>query len=148
MNQETPMPDFQTTNPITRYTVETLRSGQPRAYADTEREYLITVESTTFGKEGMHPWLMHGDVEKTIKREEADRAAGRMFGGIPPDELRKQQREWALGLVRSLCQRFREKTDDDGRTGMEAAFYPTLKSLVIDHKVGTIRAFIVEMYTD
>lgn len=132
----------------TRYTVAILRSGQPRPYADTEREYLITVEGTVYGKEGLHPWIMHGDVEKTIAREEADRAAGRMFGGQPPDALRKQQRDWALGLVRSLCQNFREKTDQDGRVGMEAAFYPTLKSLAIDHKTGTIRAFIVETYTD
>lgn len=39
----------------TRYTVEVLRNGQPRAYADTEREYLVTVEVDEFGKNGLHP---------------------------------------------------------------------------------------------
>lgn len=91
---------------------------------------------------------MHGDVEAQIKREEADRAAGRMFGGYPPEALRKQQRDWAIGLVRALCQNFREHTDDDGKTGMAAHFFPTLKSLKIDHAKGTIRAFIIEPFTD
>ena len=124
------------------FTVQTLRAGQPRPYADTEREYLITVQNN--GK----PWLMHGDVEARIVREEADRAAGRMYGGQKPDDLRKRQREWAKRIVRALCQNFREKDDDDGRTGMEAHFYPTLTSLNLDSKAGTIRAFIVERYTD
>ena len=132
----------------TVYSVEVLRSGQPRPYADTEREYLITVKRTQYGKDGLHPWLMHGDVEARIKREEADRAAGRMYGGGSPDELRKSQREWAKKIVRALCQNFREKNDDDGRTGMDAHFYPTLKSLALDAKAGTIRAFIIEPYTD
>ena len=133
----------------TTYSVETLRNGQPRAYADTEREYLITVKSTQYGKDGLFPWVQNGDVEARIAREEADRKAGRMSGGYPPDELRKQQREWAKGLVRALCQQnFREKDDDDGRTGAEAHFYPTLKSLDIDHRAGTVRALIIEPFTD
>lgn len=132
----------------TTYTVDILRSGQPRPYADTDREYLITVEKSRHGKDGMYPWLMHGDVEERIKREEADRAAGRMIGGMPPDALRKEQRDWALKIVRALCQNFREKDDDDGRTGEYAHFYPTLKWLMLDQKKGTIHAFIVEPYTD
>lgn len=132
----------------TTYEVEILRSGQPRPYADTEREYLITVRSERYGKEGLHPWLKHGDVEAKIAKDEAARAAGKMFGGMSPDALRKDQREWAKKIVRGLCQNFREKDDDDGRTGMNAHFYPTLKRLTLDHKAGTIRAFIVEPYTD
>lgn len=134
--------------PSYRYTVEVLRSGQPRAYADTERECLITIESTQYGKDGFHPWVQGGDVEATIKREEAARAAGRMFGGLPPDELRAQQRRWALSLVRSLFQDFREKNDEDGKAGMAAHFFPTLRSLKIDHKAGTVHAFIIEPFTD
>lgn len=127
----------------TIYSIETLRSGQPRAYADTEREYLITVKSD--GK----PWLMYGDVEARIVEEEAMRAAGRMWGGESPDALRQLQREWAKDIVRALCQRtFREKDDQDGRTGMEAGLYPTLKFLRIDPKAGTVHAFIVEPYCD
>lgn len=130
------------------YTVEILRCGQPRPYADTEREYLISVKETQYGKDGLFPGLMYGDVEERIRRDEADRAAGKLMGGYPPDELRKEQREWAKMIVRALCQNFREKDDDDGRTGMEAHFYPTLKTLTLDPKAGTIRAFIIEPFTD
>jgi hypothetical protein len=130
------------------YSVKTLRSGQPRAYADTEREYLIACRSTQYGKQGLHPYVLYGDIEKQIKHEEAERAAGRMSGGMSPDQLRKAQRDWALKLVRALCQNFREKNDDDGRTGMEAHFYPTLETLTVDASAGTIRAFIIEPYTD
>ena len=126
----------------TTYSVQVLRSGQPRPYADTEREYLITVNRD------QHPWLLHGDVESRIDREEADRAAGRMMGGYPPDELRKQQREWAKKIARALCQNFREKDDDDGRAGMEAHFYPTLQRLKLDGNAGTIHVFIIEPFTD
>lgn len=132
----------------TVYSVEVLRSGQPRPYADTEREYLITVTGTSYGKEGLGPKMRYGDVETRIVQEEAARAAGKMHGGYSPDQLRDMQREWAKGIVRALCQNFREKDDDDGRTGMAAHFYPTLKSLKIDGKAGTIRAFIIEPYTD
>jgi len=132
----------------TTYSVEVLRSGQPRAYADTEREYRITVKASRYGEEGLHPWLMHGDLDERIKREEAARAAKRMYGGLSPDELRNEQREWAKKIVRALCQNFREPNDDDGRSGMEAAFYPTLKWLKLDQKAGTIHAFIIETYTD
>lgn len=129
------------------YSVATLRSGQPRAYADTEREYKITVTRQN-GKGRAEPWLMHGDVEKRITEEEALRKAGKMYGGVQPDDLRRQQAEWAKMMVRALCQNFREKGDNDGRTGMEAHFYPTLKSLKLDAKEGTIHAFIVEPFTD
>ncbi len=133
---------------VTEYSKQTIRSGQPRPYADTEREYLISVKATQHGEDGLRPWLMHGDVETRIQREEADRAAGRMMGGESPDTLRKQQREWAKKIVRALCQNFREKDDDDGRKDMEAHFYPTLRWLKLDPKAGTIHAFIVEPYTD
>lgn len=136
-----------------RYLVETLRSGQPRPYADTEREYRITVERTNdYGPEKgqWKPWLMFGDVEAQIRSEEKMRAEGKLHGGYTPDQLRKQQRDWCLKIIRSLCQNFREKGDNDGKTEgtMEAHFYPTLKSLKINPNTGTILAFIVEPYTD
>lgn len=132
----------------TTYSVKVIRSGQPRAYADTEREYLIAVKSTQHGKEGIHPWLMYGDVERRITEDEKARAAKTMFGGESPEQLRKGQREWAKSLVRALCQTFREAGDEDGRKDMEAHFYPTLKWLKIDAVAGTVHAFIVEPYTD
>lgn len=133
----------------TTYSVDTLRSGQPRPYADTEREYLITVKSAGYGKDAApKPWLMYGDIEAQIVLEEAARKAGTMSGGMSPDQLRKGQRDWAKKIVRALCQNFREKDDDDGRKDMSAFFYPTLRSLTLDAKAGTIRAFIIEPYTD
>jgi hypothetical protein len=134
----------------TSYSVETLRSGQSRPYGDTEREYLITVLSSDFaGKDGEpKPWLMYGDVESRITSEEALRKAGKMSGGMSPDQLRKGQRDWAKGIVRALCQNFREKGDDDGRKDMDAHFYPTLKFLRLDGRTGTIHVFIIEPYTD
>lgn len=133
----------------TVYTVDILRSGQPRPYADTEREYLITVQTTGCGKDmSLKPWLMYGDLEPRIAKEEAARKAGTMMGGETPDQLRKGQREWAKKIIRALCQDFRETGDDDGRKDMSAYFYPTLRSLVLDGKTGTIRVFIVEPFTD
>lgn len=126
----------------TTYSVQVLRSGQPRAYADTEREYRITVV-----RDG-EPWLLLGDVEALIARDKDDRAAGRLMGGEPPNELRKQQREWAKKIIRGLCQNFREKDDDDGRTGAAAFFYPRLQRLDMDHKAGTIHVLIIEPFTD
>lgn len=135
----------------TRYTVKTLRHGQPRAYADHEYEYVISVEATGYTTKDAHvfkPWVMFGDVENRIRREEAERKAGRMFGGYSPEQLRKQQGDWAKGIVRALCHNFREAGDRDGREGLSAHFYPTLKSLVVDADKGEIRVLIVEPYTD
>lgn len=131
-----------------RYTVETLRSGQPRAYADTEREYLISVEWKGYADKNLRPGFPGGNLDKLIAREESARAEGRMHGGYSPAEHRKQRRDWALKVLRSLCQNFREKDDDDGRTGMDAHFYPTLRSLALDENAGTIRALIIEPFTD
>lgn len=132
----------------TIYSVKVLRSGQPLPYADTEREFLITVQTNAWDGV-MKPYVRNGDVEARIAKEAALRAEGRLLGGPSPETLRQEQREWAKGLLRTLCQqRFREKGDFDGQTGMGAHFYPTLKSLVIDPAAGTIRALIVEPYTD
>jgi hypothetical protein len=138
-------------NNQTKYTVTILRAGQPRPYADSEYEYLITVENLeTYGRDQgkMKPWLMLGDVEARILKEEAWRKAGTMSGGYGPEELRKQQRDWAKKIITALCQSFREPNDDDGKTGADAHFAPTLKRLTLDPKAGTIRALIVCAYTD
>jgi hypothetical protein len=125
-------------HPKMNYAVDTIRSGQPRAYADTEREFLITVTRTHWKTGEMAPWVMFGDVEKQIVRDEAERKAGRMSGGQSPEQLRAGQRDWAKKIVRVLCQNFREKGDDDGQVeGSECAyFYPTLKTLKIDASAG------------
>jgi len=133
------------------YTVETIRSGQPRPYADSEYECRITVkERAEWGpqKGQMVPWVLYGDVEARIKQEEQDRAQKRLIGGEMPDAMRKRQADWAKTIVRTLFHEFREKDDADGRTGMAAYFYPTLKWLRIDATNGQITAFIVAPYTD
>lgn len=128
----------------TTYTVECLRAGQPRPYADREYEYLVTVAED--GK----PWVNGGDVEARIKRDEAARAAKTMFGGETPEQLRRSQREWAKRVLRALCMSFREVGDDDGivEGSADAHFQPTLRSLRVDPAAGTIRARIVNPFTD
>lgn len=133
------------------YTVDTLRAGQPRAYADSEYEYKITVQrEAEWGpnKGKVEPWLLGGDVEAQIRRDEAARAAKTMFGGYSPEQLRQQQREWARSILTALARRHREASDKDGKEGAEAFFWPTLKWLRMDGKAGTIHALIVEPYTD
>lgn len=88
------------------------------------------------------PWMQGGDIEETVRSDELKRPSSIWDGE------HKRQRDWAKSVVRAICQHFREAGDDDGRTGMDAHFYPTLKSLVIDPKAGTIRAFIIEPFTD
>ena len=133
-----------------RYTIETIRSGQPYAYADTIREYVIRGEEifSSPPPSVRKPYLPFGDVEAQIRRDTAMRERGEMSGGYSLDQLRAAQRREVLKLVRGLCGDFRERGDEDGRTGMEAHFYPTLQSLVIDGKAGTIRVVIVEPFTD
>jgi hypothetical protein len=124
------------------YTVDTLRAGQPRAYADSEYEYRITI-----ARDGK-PWFLGGDIEATAARDEADRKAGRMIGGATPDDMRKMQGDWARQVIRALCQNFRERDDEDGRVGMAGAFFPTLRWLRLDAKAGTIHVMITSLYTD
>ncbi len=131
----------------TIYEIETIKSGQPRPYADTEREYKITVKGERYGKKGLYPYLLYGNLDERIKKEESARAAGKMSGGLSPEELRKRQLDWAKKIVRALCQDFRERDDNDGRSGMEAAFYPTLEWIKLDQKAGIIHVFITEAYT-
>ena len=58
------------------------------------------------------------------------------------------RREWAKRIVDALCYHFREVGDDDGLTGMDAHFYPTLEKLEIDHERGEIHVVIEQPYTD
>lgn len=102
----------------TRYTVKTIRSGQPRAYADSEYECLITVEIET--AEGFKPWIP----------------------GFRPEYLQ----EWAKQVVKSLFRRFSEP--GDALQGMDAMMAAKLESISIDADAGTIRAVIREPYND
>lgn len=127
---------------MTRYTVTTLRSGQPRPYADTEHEYLVTIESASSEAVPMSPWIPGGDVEARIRKEACLESSGEA------DALRIRQTLWAKAVVRALCRNFRETGDNDGLNGMAAHFAPTLKTLTINYAKGEIRALIVEAYTD
>lgn len=133
-----------------KYTVETLRAGQPRPYADSEYEYVVKIEADGYGKSVgvFEPWVMFGNVENSIRRDEAARKAGMMFGGASPEQMRKDQRDWAKKIVRALCRDFRETDDADGREGAVAYFYPTLKSLSVNAEKGEVRALIISPYTD
>jgi len=133
----------------TRYEVIELQAGQPRAYADTEYEYLIKIVRTGWGTNAgiFEPWTLFGGVEARVKQDDAMRLAG-TGGRMSVDEMNEGQRDWAKKIVRALCRNFREHGDDDGMTGMDAHFYPTLKRLDIDAAKGEIRALIVEAYND
>lgn len=109
-----------------RYTVETLRCGQPRPYADHEHECRISVERTSPCGENAGEW-------------EPFRCDG---------WTEKQREDWAKRIVRGVFRNFREQGDDDGRTGMEAYYFPTLRWLKVDPHTGTIRALVTEAYTD
>lgn len=133
------------------YMVETIRAGQPRPYADTEDECRITIKQMAEwgpNKGEMVPWVAYGDVEEHIRRDEADRAAGRLLGGEASDEIRKRQKEWAKRIVRTLFKEFREAGDDDGVKGPGAYFFPTLKWIRVDASKGQITALIVTPYSD
>ena len=62
--------------------------------------------------------------------------------GMPRSE---HSMNWAKRLVKALCQDFREKGDEDGRTGMDAAMFPHLADL--DVEAGLIKATIRRSYT-
>lgn len=112
------------------YAVTTLRSGeQVENYAP--HVYAFTVKVEKDGK----PYLPYQTaVIKNLR--------------YPNDALEGMQRDWAKRIVRALCHQFREVGDDDGRTGMDAHFYPTLEKLEIDHERGEIHVVIEEPYTD
>lgn len=112
------------------YAVTTLRSGeQAENYAPHVWEYRVKVE-----KDGK-PYLPYAT--EGIKKL-----------GYPGDAIAAMQRDWAKRIVRGLCCNFREAGDNDGRTGMDAHFYPTLEKLEIDHERGEIHVVIEQPYTD
>jgi hypothetical protein len=113
---------------MTRFTVTTIRSGQPRPYADTEREYLIQVEASfqirkTDPPEGTEwkPWLI---------------------GGPTPDPVWFQK--WCDNVVKGVCQNFYRAPDEPGCDWAS----PMLKWMRTDYIKGTIHVFITECYTD
>lgn len=137
-----------------RYTVEHIRSGQSRPYADTVNEYLIHVEAILgFGKtkeerENWHPWLLCGDLDAQKQKEIEDTRAGRIritrIGHTQESyyaEQKAYQVAWAKKIVKALCQDFCE-----GKEGGWAS--PKLQTLSLDVKAGTIRVVIREAYTD
>lgn len=108
-----------------RYTVKTFcHDFQPTPYSDHVSRFLILVERPRTRRDGTIVW-------ETWQQPQA-----------PADVIRP----WALRLVRTLCMDFREKGDDDGRTGLDAALYPHLKDL--DVKDGIIEVEIRRVYTD
>lgn len=132
-----------------RYTVETLASGQPRPYADSEYKCVIAVESLEHGQEQYRPWVLGGDVEAEIHRMNEERRRGSLKGGKSPEQLKKEQHDWAKSVVSVLFHPCREPGDDDGLEDTpDAPFAPTLQSLEVDPKTGTIRAFIKRAFTD
>ena len=113
----------------TRYTVEVVRSGQPRAYADTEHEYIVHIEQnkSCWAKPGTpedwRPWL---------------------YPEGNDDPGKKWFQNWCDKIVKTLCQNFYRKVGEDGSDWAS----PILKWMRFDHAKGTIHVFITESYTD
>jgi hypothetical protein len=103
----------------TRFSVEIVRSGQPRPYADTEREYKVLCEMyQTWGKPeeiGWHP--------------------------IPTNEYGSKKID---DIVRGTCQNFYRSEEEPGACWAS----PILKWMKIDGAAGIIHVFIKEAYTD
>jgi len=114
----------------TRYTVEVVRSGQPRAYADTEREFIVHVEQNKAAwkapgsPEEWHPWLYPKDSD--------------------PAGSNKYFNDWCDKIVKAVCQNFFRSSTELGADWAS----PILKWMRVDHAKGTIHVFIIEAYTD
>jgi len=117
-----------------RFTAETIKSGQPRPYADTEREYVVTVERE------VQRWMQHDKYKGT--------KVGEWIPWLYPegtdDNGKKWFQNWCDMVVKATCQNFYRKMDDPGACWAS----PILKWMRIDHEKGTIRVFITEAYTD
>ena len=113
----------------TRYTVDVVRSGQPRAYADTEHEYIVHVEQNRAGwktpgsPDDWHPWLYPAGTD---------------------DAGKKWFQNWCDTVVKAVCQNFYRKSDEPGADWAS----PILRWMRVDHAEGTIHAYITEAYTD
>ena|ERR1035438_7060867 len=107
-----------------RYSVEVLRSGQPRPYADTEHEYKIYCErNQTWGKpeeRGWKPFLPFSSGLSEIEKQ------GRI------DQL-----------IQSVTMKMFWRKDTQPNWS-----YPLLKWIKLDEKLGVIHVFITEEYTD
>lgn len=119
-----------------RYSVKIIRSGQPRAYADTEREYLIFFER--YQEWGLPP-----------KKDTWSPAVPGIFGGIAVDEngvpTDSNARQQLDKLVKALTQRYFRREDNDPNAGWHSPF---LKWMKVNKEEGTIHIFITEEYTD
>ena len=117
-----------------RFTAETIRSGQPRAYADKEAEHIVTVERL------IEEWMCRGS-SSDMKAGEwrpwlypvADNAAGQ-----------KWFQDWCDRIVKATCQNFYRTVDEPGANWAS----PILKWMRVDREKGTIHVFITEAYTD
>ena len=124
------MPDFSY-----RYSVMVIRSGQPRPYANTEREYKIYCERyQNWGlapdKDKWHPWVpgIFGGIECDSN-------------GVPTDLHERAKIDM---LAKALTQRYFRDRDDPQANWAS----PFLQWMKIDVKAGTIHFFITEEYTD
>jgi hypothetical protein len=122
-------PDFNS-----RFSVQVLRSGQPRAYADTEREYKVLCERwQDWGKAEEQGWKPSIPLHMNgLKCDE---------NGVPTDP---HARETIDNIVRGTCQRFWRSASEPGATWA----HPILKWMKVDSKAGIIHVLIIEAYTD
>ena len=117
-----------------RFTVETVRSGQPRPYADTEREYIVTVERE------IEQWMRHDKYKDTKVGEWHPW----LYGSAEDSAGKKWFDDWCDRIVKALCQNFYRSVDEPGADWASSM----LKWMRVDRDKGTIHVFITEAYTD
>jgi hypothetical protein len=110
-----------------RYSVQRIRAGQPRPYADSEYEYLVKVEHfQRYGKDPEErnkwvPWLP--------------------IASNTPTEAEQKQLDH---IVKGVCQNFYRTMSEPGSDWAS----PILQWMRVDKMNGTIHLLIKEAYTD
>ena len=105
-----------------RYSIEVLRSGQPRPYADTEREYKV-----------------YGEQYRTWGAKPEDR--NKWYPWIPV--VRQEQEYFPLLRLLTGCN-FYGSSDEEGANWAS----PMLQWMKVDKEKGVIHFFVKEAYTD
>lgn len=119
-----------------RYSVQVLRSGQPRPYANTEREFKIYCERYQgYGlppdKDKWHPFYPPGTAGNEVDSN-----------GVPTN---KYNRDLLDRFVKGVTQNYYREEDNDPAANWASPF---LKWMRINREAGTIHLFITEEYTD
>jgi hypothetical protein len=136
--------EIETQSSWQRITIETVQAGQPRAYADTVYEYLVTFEG---GTPSTRPgWDLPFAIMPPFKDPE-DRPGVTVVGG-PSREERKQSWEHLIrDRMRAVAHGWAFKKDDPERP-WHAPYLDLLEPEEVEPTHTTWRLRIVQPFTD